>query len=590
MFLYQRFGRSQKTRTEPDQFIYSPLDTSVDGLRLVTIEPAKDIKANIVCTLQNVTFPEKPRYEALSYTWGVGSDTKWITINRKKFGVGHNLFAALQHIRRTDRGRVMWIDAICINQCNVSEKSQQIRMMPFTYSRALQVIVWLGIFVNSPDPAELVRFFQAPTKHPRGVLPSPRVQSTLFALSRREYWQRVWIIQEIGLARKIIICFGSFHVAWEYFVAALGSYEKCHNSLPLRFQSQLDNKYSTGHKLQTLIEAHQNSLCKEPRDHIYGLVGLAIDGGDRFPIDYSKTLFEVWKDTIMFKAADQDSLQHDIMRFGKAVQTLLGGPKIATLDDIQSEILLYTEALNKICNEEYRFVQSKNSQDIGFLRIPTRIIGQISHIGPTHQQMISETRKIAQWKASIYEYIPENQLPSVREESDLFMEVLENVSEQSLKAIASYNRTIAWEPTSTQEEAILQHGRWSQYETINTKANLTLQPEARLFLLSQTSEFGDCSSSKLGLAPPEAQEGDYICQIQGITKALIVRRALIDRKRVVFRIVGTAVMAENKSLARVRRKNIAHLSRFGIARFDTIGWHEKLDVFIDIGTAFDLLS
>lgn len=230
---------------------------------------------------------------------------------------------------------------------------------------------------------------------------------------------------------------------WESFISRIESSQKCHDSIPLKIKRQLDNKYSSGHKLQTLIETYRGSLCKEPRDHIYGFIGLAIDCEDQFPIDYNKSLFEVWKDAILFKAADQDSPQHDHLRFAKTVQTLLGGQRIASRDDVQSEILMYMTAVDKVFDEQYRLVYSTINEDTAELMLPARLAGRISHFGPTYHEIISDTRKMVRWKSNITRFIPEDQLPSAREENDLFMEVLENVVEQDLAAVSGYDRTIA---------------------------------------------------------------------------------------------------------------------------------------------------
>ena len=565
----RRFGLFKENVDEANLFHHSPLDTSTDGIRLLTLERATGPDVSVRCSLQHVTFAQKPKYEALSYTWGDETAKKRISINGKEFEVGRNLCDALKHIRCTDRDRVLWIDAICINQTNVPEKNQQIRMMPFTYSRASQVLVWLGL-PSAVDRQYLHQMYGATSVN------------ALINLCRNAYWRRVWVIQEIGLARRIQVYYGSHKIDWESFISTIEASQRCHDSIPLKLQRQLDNKYSSGHKLQTLIETHRNSLCKEPRDHIYGFIGLSIDCEDRFPIDYNKSLFEVWKDAIMFKAADQDSPQHDLLRFAKTVQTLLGGQRIASRDDLQSEILLYTTAVDKVFDEQYRLLSSTISKDTAELMVPARLAGRISHLGPTYHEIISDTRKMIHWKSSITRFIPEDQLPSAREENDLFMEVLENVVEQDLTAVSGYDRTIAWEATkiphsiSVREEIVA-------FDTENfEKAPLLAEP--RLFLLSGTKEIGPGSSGKMGIAPPEAQEGDYVCQVQGIEKALIIR------KRIGLRIVGTAVMAENKHLARAKRNSAVRGSKFGIAQFDSIHPDDRLDLFMDVATAYELLN
>jgi len=404
----------------------------------------------------------------------------------------------------------------------------------------------------------------------------------LLKLCKNAYWRRVWIIQEIGLARRIQVYCGIYNVDWERFISRVKSCQDCRDSIPLKLQRQLDDKYSSGHKLQTLIETHRDSLCKEPRDHVYGFVGLAIDCENRFPIDYNKSLFEVWKDAIMFKAADRDSPQHDLLRFGKTVQTLLGGPRIARRDDVQSEILLHMTAVDKVWDEQYKLVHCTINEDIAELIVPARIAGRISHFGPTYYEIISDTRKMVEWKSSISRFIPEDQLSSAREENDLFMGVLDNVGEHDLEAISGYNRTIAWEPTNIPQSLFIREELIVFDTATSEKAPVFAEP--RLFLLSGTKEIDPSSSGKMGLAPPEAQKGDYVCQVQGIAKALIVR------KRAGLRIIGTAVMAENKFPARARRDSPSLSSKFGTAQFGIIHPDDRLDLFLDIGTAYQLLN
>jgi hypothetical protein len=571
------FGLSKEKADIVDTFCHSPLDTSTDGIRLLTLVSANDSKAPVKCSLQHVTFAQKPKYEALSYTWGDETTRKKISIDGKEFEVGQNLYHALKHIRHINRDRVLWIDAICINQANVPEKNQQIRMMPFIYSRAIQVLIWLDVPVANDTqyaPYNLKQVFKSPSE--------PLFAATLIALCRNAYWRRVWIIQEIGLARRIQVYCGSYNIDWDLFISGIASCRGCHDSIPLKFQRQLNDKYSTGHKLQTLIEKHRDSLCKEPKDHVYGLIGLAIDCEGRFPIDYNKSLFEVWKDTIIFKAADQDSPQLDLLRFGRTVQTLLGGRGIATRGDVQCEILSHMTAVDKVWDEQYHLVQSTINEDTTELVVPAQLAGRISHLGPTYKEIISDARKIGIWKSSITRFIPEYQLPSAREESDLFMELLENVAEGDLAKISGYDRTIAWEPTEiprclfVREEAVA-FGR-GNFETAPVPA------EPRLFLLSGTKEIDPTSPGKMGLAPPEAQEGDYVFQVQGITKALIVR------KRTGLRIVGTVVVAENKFVARQRMNNTHRSSKFGTAQFDSIHPDDRLDLILDVATAYELLD
>src|SRR6185369_11072737 len=84
-----------------------------------------------------------------------------------------------------------------------------------------------------------------------------------------EYWDRLWIIQEIGKARKIRVCLGATPMDWARFMDLLKVVKSPKNKGPWKMQTQLVTKYTGGHKLRNLLDAHKKALCKDPRDKIY---------------------------------------------------------------------------------------------------------------------------------------------------------------------------------------------------------------------------------------------------------------------------------------------------------------------------------
>lgn len=83
-------------------------------------------------------------YEALSYVWGKPSSRHLISCNNKEFAIGQNLETALRRLRSNSVARVVWIDAICINQDDLDERSSQLQIMGDIYSQAQDVVIWLG--------------------------------------------------------------------------------------------------------------------------------------------------------------------------------------------------------------------------------------------------------------------------------------------------------------------------------------------------------------------------------------------------------------------------------------------------------------
>jgi hypothetical protein len=222
----------------------------------------------------------------------------------------------------------------------------------------------------------------------------------------------VQIIQEIGLARKIKICYGTYLADWGEFIRRL---EFIGDVLPKKIHKQLERKYEDGHRLEVLIQSHRDSLCKEPRDHIYGFVGLATDCVDGFPMGYEKSLYEVWKDVIRFKNLDNRSSQLDILSFGRLVQDLLGGKDIATPSEVVDDIPRQSETAPRYQTTPWYE---------GLLRVPSRIAGRIMAFGPTYEEILSSTQKMTKWRALINSHIEDSQRPDAREESVLFLQIL----------------------------------------------------------------------------------------------------------------------------------------------------------------------
>lgn len=94
---------------------YTPLDASRKEIRLLRLMPEWEW-AEISCAVQVVALAEAPRYEALSYVWGSKEDKRTILVDGEPLLVTRNLHAAMRGIRNHDEERVVWIDAICINQ------------------------------------------------------------------------------------------------------------------------------------------------------------------------------------------------------------------------------------------------------------------------------------------------------------------------------------------------------------------------------------------------------------------------------------------------------------------------------------------
>lgn len=293
------------------------------------------------------------KYEALSYTWGTGAASQIIRLNMHyAFKVSHHLELILRYLRYRNETRRLWIDAICIDQKNDTEKQHQIPIMHMIYAQAEQVVVWLG--EPSDDSAlafQLIRDLHAPVVPGReediGDLRDSRtwplslvsraplglhqIEATLalYRLLLRGWWYRAWIVQEITFARSVTVQCGYEAVSWTQLRVALHltrlnhyvmiettdielrgradnpSLEKnwpaaaINNALALEYDRHrilqgdpylLRENSSEAANLSWALGINKGRLCGFPHDRVYSVLGIA--GGrfrQRLSADYSQT-------------------------------------------------------------------------------------------------------------------------------------------------------------------------------------------------------------------------------------------------------------------------------------------------------------
>jgi hypothetical protein len=142
-------------------------------------------------------------YEALSYTWGGEQKPCYITIKEQILNITQNLYTALLRLRGSSLERIIWVDAICINQEDWKERGQQVQRMAKIYSKAARVLVWLGETAPNSDIAlEAIRIAAEDKKI--DSLTNEEIQQAVLALLGREWFQRIWVSRNSPLYAKII--------------------------------------------------------------------------------------------------------------------------------------------------------------------------------------------------------------------------------------------------------------------------------------------------------------------------------------------------------------------------------------------------
>ncbi|MCJ1243107.1 hypothetical protein MMC30_000304 [Trapelia coarctata] len=283
--------------------IYRPLQ---DGeIRILNIQPRNE-GSPLVCSLiyDHVSAPASP-FEALSYTWGDPNDREAITCNDTSVSVTKSLFGALQALRFPDRGRFLWIDAICINQKDVDEKNVQVQLMASIYQSAFQVIIWLGEEAEDTVPAmDLLAKIATGGKVDNagdlerltrnlilaGVPPTHHDPwKSLARFLARPWFSRVWVVQEAVLSRAVIVTCGSHQIGWEDLHIAAETIDKilCGaivDSGHLRIMSLQRYQQRREEKdlgLLRLLLVERSQLATDDRDKVFALLGLATDVGKK---------------------------------------------------------------------------------------------------------------------------------------------------------------------------------------------------------------------------------------------------------------------------------------------------------------------
>lgn len=259
-----------------EAYVYDPLPTptSVRLLELLdssesgsgqAVDSCSHGRATLTCSLKIADLEDAPNYDVLSYTWGnpltifpskdamleADKDSKrqfHIVCNGRTLAVGHNLFDALPYLTNIsgslekvggqpgqEKSSLIWIDAICIDQTNLSERSAQVSIMDKIYRQAAVVFIWLGeedafredalgacqtlarigCVYNNELAALSKESIVGDFYRTLGVPSiSARQWIALYAFLQRAWFRRAWVVQEVGLATLPIVMCGSIAFGW----------------------------------------------------------------------------------------------------------------------------------------------------------------------------------------------------------------------------------------------------------------------------------------------------------------------------------------------------------------------------------------
>lgn len=348
----------------------------------------------------------------------------YVYVDSQKVEVTKNLYGVLKRLRYSDRPRTLWVDALCINQADTTEKSSQVLLMSEIYSSTWRCLIWLGDEPETPVStvtqaqsqkveriiAETDLFLQnlmaslstldtssslmgdlqaisgSPATKPKEdtfkigktrptiwhgdqrdqqtlemrTLPSTQDDSIFQAscmfrllaedlhpceipyfrlepddkhtyltnarraahwLVSRDWWTRVWTVQECVLPQESIVIYGPVEMPWSTLLAAVSNFQRhragccsssegVHDMLNLHLDllpvlQDLRARRSTGQAilLEELVREFRYRAATNPRDKVFALLPLVTDWGGNTPLapDYSQgiSLSQVYGQAIL---------------------------------------------------------------------------------------------------------------------------------------------------------------------------------------------------------------------------------------------------------------------------------------------------
>ena len=260
-------------------YLFDTLPHNRDTIRLLVLEPTVKPETSVRCRLISIKMSDKPVYEAVSYNWGEPSPTQLVHVNQTSIKITTNLHDCLLRLRDTERSRILWIDAICINQNDNEERSHQIDLMPYIYSRARRVVAWLGESADgSDDVLTWIIDHREKLRNSSGLQPPESLLEPITRFFERQYWYRTWIIQELLKAQKqLFICGGCQISAFKLFCfVEQCTYGELHKRLKILVWGAWEDspKTAPGISFPQLLQLSSDTNCADDRDKIYALLGL----------------------------------------------------------------------------------------------------------------------------------------------------------------------------------------------------------------------------------------------------------------------------------------------------------------------------
>jgi hypothetical protein len=296
-----------------DPYVYERLTTDKPHIRLITVwhssrrtsYPYPPTESDeLLCTIDAFEASNTPPYIALSYTWGLSTPLHTIRLNGKACSIRENLFDFLNAYGASDTGQGsyrLWIDQLCIDQSNDSERGHQVKMMGDIYRKAQFVISWLDMSCHDAFRNIALGKLNHEETHAHMI--------TIITILFNRYFSRLWIAQEFLLAKDIRFMCGDVWIHWKELRSHTDALQvrspaiACSNANYL-FISRTYRSQKEPDLVNVL--SHQSIWgCEDSRDQVYGLLGIVHSSHKVPEVDYEKSPEQVYLDTIRIMLTEE---------------------------------------------------------------------------------------------------------------------------------------------------------------------------------------------------------------------------------------------------------------------------------------------
>ncbi|RVX74328.1 hypothetical protein B0A52_01453 [Exophiala mesophila] len=285
---------------KPQRYSYRPLDKHARTIRLIS-KVHMGQHGEITLSLGRVDLEDaRDNYTAISYTWGTDKPKHRVWIDGRYLMLRKNIWLFLKYYCDSDQKKMptkLWADSICIDQENIAERGHQVMFMRDIFHGAANVVIWLAEASINSSLMELESYRWLDQMDQMGRADPVQYHAQLEKFKRQHvqpildhpYWRRLWVIQEVLLAKNVSIALGDEFESLQSFGRVLGWHDFGAGVLLNKFVSprglESESCIHEARDLHGLIEIYGGQECSDIRDKIYGVLGMSISRG-RLVADY----------------------------------------------------------------------------------------------------------------------------------------------------------------------------------------------------------------------------------------------------------------------------------------------------------------